>query len=63
MNASLAQLHTLANLYGVRTAFLDMNNQTRSASVESLVAALKVLASSICRISFPIVGQRYGCTL
>ncbi len=47
MNASLAQLHTLANLYGVRTAFLDMNNQTRSASVESLVAALKALGAPI----------------
>jgi 4-alpha-glucanotransferase len=47
MQAGLAQLHTLANLYGVRTAYLDMTNQTRPASVESLLAALKALGAPL----------------
>lgn len=47
MRAGLAQLHTLANLYGVRTAYLDMTNQTRAASAESLLAALKALGAPL----------------
>ncbi len=47
MKAGLAQLHTLAILYGVRTAYLDMTNQTRSASVESLLAALRTLGAPL----------------
>ncbi len=51
MSAGLSQLHTLANLYGVRTAYLDMTNQTRLASVESLLAALKALGAPLFGIT------------
>ncbi len=47
MNAGLTQLHTLANLYGVRTSYLDMTNQTRQASADSLLSALKALGAPI----------------
>ena len=46
MRAGPSQLHYLANLYGIRTGYLDMNNQTRQASAESLLAALKALGGS-----------------
>jgi 4-alpha-glucanotransferase len=47
MNAGLTQLHTLANLYGIRTAYLDMTGRTRPASADSLLAALKALGAPI----------------
>ncbi len=51
MHAELTQLHTLANLYGIRTAYLDMTNQTRSASAESLLAALKSLGAPLANLA------------
>ncbi len=51
MSILLTQLHTLANLYGVRTAYLDMTKQIRSASEESLLAALKALGAPISKLA------------
>jgi 4-alpha-glucanotransferase len=51
MQAGLAQLHTLAILYGARTTYLDMISQTRSASVESLLAVLKALGAPLSGLS------------
>jgi len=51
MHVVPSQLHTLANLYGVRTAYLDLTNQTRSASAESLLAALKALGAPLCGLA------------
>jgi 4-alpha-glucanotransferase len=51
MHSELVHLFNLANLYGVRTAYLDMTNQTRAASAESVLAALKALGAPLAGLA------------
>ncbi len=50
MRVSAAQLHHLANLYGIKTSYLDMNGCLRPASRESLLAVLKALGAPVSEL-------------
>jgi len=47
MQASLDRLHLLAELYGIKTAYLDMNERLRPASTDSLLAVLKAMGAPV----------------
>ncbi|HEX7475813.1 MAG TPA: 4-alpha-glucanotransferase, partial [Dehalococcoidales bacterium] len=50
MRVTEAQLHHLAGLYGIKTGYLDMDKQIRTASPEALLAVLKALGAPVSRI-------------
>jgi 4-alpha-glucanotransferase len=47
MPGSMAQLQHLANLYGVKTSYLDVNNQIKVASREALTAVLRAMGAGL----------------
>jgi 4-alpha-glucanotransferase len=47
MPTPLARLGRLAALYGIKTSYLDVKNQVKAASKESLAAALRALGVSV----------------
>ena len=43
-------LHHLARLYGIQTAYYDVNHQRKQASVDSLVAVLRSLGAHMASL-------------
>jgi 4-alpha-glucanotransferase len=50
MDNSRSDLHCLADLYGIKTIYLDMNGSPVIASEESLLAVLNALGAEVSRI-------------
>ena len=57
-NKSLGQLHRLARLYGVQTAFYGVRHRRHTAAAESLLAALKALGAPVASLSDVAAARR-----